>query len=132
MSHPEEALLRRLDDERIAAMLAGDVERLNELVDDDLHYSHSWGFESKRSWLDQIASGSIQYISIEYDVQKIHVNDHTSLHYGVMNGDLLIGGERKIHRHRVLAVWTKHGENWKFTGYFSAPREDANENTRKV
>lgn len=124
MSTDDETLLRRLDAERIEAMLTGDVAKLEELVDDDLSYSHSWGFETKRSWLDQIASGSIEYISIDYDVQKIHVSEHTSLHYGVMHGDLFVRGERKVHKHRLLAVWTKRDDDWKFTGYFSAPLND--------
>jgi ketosteroid isomerase-like protein len=51
---------------RRAAMIAADIDKVSSLVSDDLVYTHSSGkVDDKKSFLDAIRSGSLDYEKIE-------------------------------------------------------------------
>ena len=50
-------------DARFSAMVAGDVARLSEMLDDSVTYHHSNGaVETKTQFLDAIRTGALRYV----------------------------------------------------------------------
>jgi ketosteroid isomerase-like protein len=58
----------------------GDVERLGELLDDDLVFVHLDGHvSSKREWLDDIASSGYTYRDFAASDTRVHVHGDTAV-----------------------------------------------------
>ncbi len=67
-----EAAILRTEDERIAAMLAADVAKLDRYLGNELTYVHSNGdLETKAQFLSRIGSGDLQYKAVRR--QDVHV-----------------------------------------------------------
>ena len=57
-----EAAILDLEQQRVQAMLRGDVQALSRILADDLTYTHSSGtVDTKASFLDAISSGQLKY-----------------------------------------------------------------------
>lgn len=68
--HAEETSLedriRAVERQRLAAMVTGDVETLDRLLDSCLEYEHSNGTtDSKDSLLESLRSGRVRYVAFE-------------------------------------------------------------------
>jgi hypothetical protein len=60
--------LEAADEARIAAMKAGNREKLGTIFSDELHYIHSTGeVDTKRSFIDKLTSGKTKYVLVEYE-----------------------------------------------------------------
>jgi len=60
-----ETEVSRLDAQRIAAILQGDIKALERLYSDDLVYIHSAGrIDTKKGYLGALAAGNLTYFSI--------------------------------------------------------------------
>lgn len=58
----------RADDARVAATVAADRSQLAAIFSDDLSYTHSSGHhDTKASYTESIAGGSLKYLSITYE-----------------------------------------------------------------
>ncbi len=68
--------IHALEDERYAAMIAGNVEALGRLLSDRLVYRHSTGgHDSKASYLERVRNGTFVYESIKHPEDEIIVAD---------------------------------------------------------
>jgi hypothetical protein len=93
MSSEKEIL--SLEDKRIAAMLAKDLKALEDMLHEQLLYTHSSGItDTKGSWLDSIKSGNVKYKSAPFS-------------------------ERKV---LFLNAWTRTPQGWKFVAWQSCPQ----------
>ncbi|WP_353190421.1 nuclear transport factor 2 family protein [Pandoraea pnomenusa] len=64
--------VRELESARFDAMIECDVEQLDALLADGLHYVHSNGKrETKREFLDALSSGRRRYIDIDVKAQEL-------------------------------------------------------------
>ena len=53
------------EDRRFAAMAASDISELNQVLADDLHYTHANGMvEDKAEFIRKIASGERAYLDV--------------------------------------------------------------------
>jgi hypothetical protein len=102
MSSEKEIL--SLEDKRIAALLAKDWKALEDMLHDQLLYTHSSGItDTKGSWLDSIKSGKVKYngrAQIEAD----------------------IGGQPRTLKLLFLNAWTRTPQGWKFVAWQSCPQ----------
>lgn len=65
---PRLAAVRAADDRRVAATLAADRAKLEAVFSDELRYAHSSGLvDTKKSYVDSIASGRTKYQIIEFE-----------------------------------------------------------------
>src|SRR6187401_2593548 len=63
-----EAEISALDGRRIEALINADTKALDEIYSDDLVYVHSGGkIDSKKPYLALLTSGSLDYVSQQYD-----------------------------------------------------------------
>ncbi len=102
-------------DQLIKAMLTADRNSLTELASDKLSYGHSSGkVESKKEFVETIASGASVFEKLQVENQQIDIENNTAIVRHTLLGktndpgkglaDLKIG---------IVLVWTKVGEDWK-------------------
>lgn len=116
------AIVKELEQQRHAAMLAGDVERLAVLLADDLHYMHSNAIaDDKPSYLGKIADGSLNYLSLEVTEQVIKdLGDCAAVH-GRLEGDIVSNGQPRRLNARFIGLWRRGPEGWLFKAFAPTP-----------
>ena len=85
-SYKDEEALKVVYNMRLKAMVEQDVNILSYLMDDDLILRHITGkTQTKKEWLDDVASGNMFYINIENTKMDINIDgdratiDHTNI-----------------------------------------------------
>jgi ketosteroid isomerase-like protein len=120
MEEDVSSTIAALEDERYTAMLSGDTEKLDRLLDDRLRHVHSSGHvDNKTSWMSNF--GRLwQYRSIERQDRTIVPLGDTALVFDTLHIDVQVAdGLREVHA-RALTVWTKSGGVWRVVAVFLA------------
>ncbi len=98
----------------IAAMISGDRNALSESVSDNLSYGHSGGHvEGKAEFVEKIASGKSDFVSIDIKDQTIAVYGNTAIvrhSLEAVTNDNNKPGTVKL---KVLLVFKKENGTWK-------------------
>jgi hypothetical protein len=96
------------------AMISGVREELESIVDDSLSYGHSGGaVEGKSEFVEKIASGKSDFVTIHLTDQKISITDNVAVvrhQLYATNNDNGKPGEVKL---KILLVFKKVGKEWK-------------------
>jgi ketosteroid isomerase-like protein len=107
-----------LEARRYQAMTDGDTGTLEELFSADLVYTHSdASSDSKRSYLDRLASGYFKYGPIEHPEHSIVVRGDCALVFGDMRGEVRINGQTRVLNSRSLSVWVREHVTWVLLAY---------------
>ena len=94
-----------LEDKRFAAMIARDFAALEQMVHDELLYTHSSGVtDTKANWIESMQSGKVP------------------LTRGSAAIEVDIGGQAKSLRLLFLNAWTRTPQGWKFAAWQSCPQ----------
>lgn len=98
--------IRMADARRTAAMVAGDLATLRELIADDCRYVHSTGVsDTKGSYLASIESGSLAYTWIRTAEHVLIPAGEAVLVQHEMRAELVRSGVPEPYRSRAVAVW---------------------------
>lgn len=98
--------VRVADARRTAAMVAGDLATLRELIAGDCRYVHSTGIsDTKDSYLASIESGSLAYTWIRTAEHVLIPAGEAVLVPHEMRAELVLDGVPKPYRSRAVAVW---------------------------
>jgi ketosteroid isomerase-like protein len=117
------AEVRAADQARIAAMLALDDKRLDEILDDELTYMHSSGVtDSKKSYLDGVRSRTWEYKSITTEDVRITVKGDTATVFCHLMLTYHLKGEPRTVDSNALAVWNKASGKWRLMAVLSSAR----------
>jgi ketosteroid isomerase-like protein len=109
--------LEALEDRRQAAMLAGDLDTLGEILHDELTYVHSTGgIDTKEIYIEGLRSGTFVYKQLTRDDQTIRVHGDTGMVFYHMVADVEIRGNMRRLDNRLLAVWARDGGEWRLIG----------------
>ena len=115
--------IRNLEDRRYKAMVEADKVALNDLLADDLIYTHSNAvIDTKQSYIDGILSGRWAYSAAERPVENIDMFGDTARVTGhvrltLRNAD---GTTRQVNG-RFLNLWVKRNDKWQMAGWQSTP-----------
>lgn len=102
----DEEQIRAADARRTAAMVAGDLDTLRELIADDCRYVHSTGVsDTKDGYLASIESGSLAYTWIRTAEHILLAAGDAVLVQHEMRAELVRDGVPKPYRSRAVAVW---------------------------
>ena len=105
-----EKSINRLKD----AMISGDRAALNESVSDSLSYGHSGGHvEGKAEFVEKIASGKSDFVSINLSEQSISINGNTAIVRHNLDAQTNDGGKPATVKLKILLVFTKDHGDWK-------------------
>ena len=96
------------------AMVSGERAALEAIAADQLSYGHSSGLiETKTQFVEKIASGQSDFVSIEFKNQTISISKKTAIvrHelHAVTNDNNKPG---EVHL-KILLIWQKQGKEWK-------------------
>ena len=112
--------IRRLEDRRYAAMLAGDIATLDALLDDDLVYTHSSGTaDTKQSYMAGVRDKVWEYVKIDRPDERVIVRGDTALVFSRLIIDIRVRGAPRHLDNRALAVWVLAGESWRLLALHS-------------
>ena len=96
------------------AMVNGTRATLDEIAASNLSYGHSSGtIEDKASFVENIASGKSDFVSIDLIDQKITVSGKTALVRHKLSGKTLNNGTPGVVNLGVLLVFQKQSGDWK-------------------
>ncbi|MDX1936561.1 MAG: nuclear transport factor 2 family protein [Flavihumibacter sp.] len=97
------------------AMVDGDAVVLEKLAAEQLSYGHSGGhIDDKREFVEKIASGASDFVSIDISEQTVFVSGNTAIVRHILNGKTNDKGKAPAEIHlRILLVWQKQGKEWK-------------------
>jgi ketosteroid isomerase-like protein len=123
MPSPDATEIEQLEERRRAATVSGDLSSLAALLDDDLVYVHSSGSsDSKASYLESLRTGRVVYDALEMSDRRIIIKPGAALVLYSMQARVRVGGEIRNLNTRILAVWTRAGDEWKLTALHSAAK----------
>ncbi len=115
-SKEETKVLAAVENMRLA-LISGERTALENVAAADLSYGHSSGkLQNKAEFVEAIANGSSDFVSIDYKNQTVKVTGKTALvrhelHAKTNDGDK--PGEVHL---GILLVWQKQGGSWKLLG----------------
>jgi ketosteroid isomerase-like protein len=96
------------------AMISGDRAALNESVSDSLSYGHSGGHvEGKEEFVEKLASGKSDFVSINLSEQSISINGNTAIVRHNLDAQTNDGGKPATVKLKVLLVFSKEHGDWK-------------------
>ena len=114
--------IRKLEDQRYAAMCAADAMTLDQLLADSLVYTHSYGgADGKSSYLDGIRAKKWQYRKIERPKENIQVHGDCAVVTGQVRIELLSDGKPKTLNSAYTNVWIKGPKGWQMVAWQSTP-----------
>jgi hypothetical protein len=112
-----------LEDKRFAAMIARDVSALEQMVHDELLYTHSSGVtDTKGSWIESMKSGKVKYKSVKCSGRQVKFFGDVALTRGSAAIEVDIGGQAKSLRLLFLNAWARTPQGWKFAAWQSCPQ----------
>ncbi len=96
------------------AMVDGERAALEKITAADLSYGHSSGkVEDKAAFVEALASGANDFVSIELSEQTVKVIGNTAIVRHKLNGVTNDGGKPGTAKIAILLVWIKQGKEWK-------------------
>jgi ketosteroid isomerase-like protein len=99
------------------ALISGERTALQNFAAEDLSYGHSSGkLQNKAEFVEAIANGSSDFVSIEYKNQTVKVTGKTALVRHELYAKTNDGGKPGEVRLGILLVWQKQGKEWKLLG----------------
>jgi hypothetical protein len=105
---------------RVNALTQGEMAKLEQLLSDDLTYTHSSGrVDSKKDFLDALKTGSVKYESMTHSNVKVALYGNTAVMRGESDLKLLSGGRPVAFRIRFLNVYVKKDGRWQMTAWQS-------------
>ena len=107
------ALAIDLEERRRVAMLASDIRRLQDLLDDSLIYLHSTGQRDSRvSFLGKLKEGQLRYDFLNFILESARSTDKFLLAQGRMEACIRVDGVERQVRSCYEAVWMRTSEAW--------------------
>jgi ketosteroid isomerase-like protein len=96
------------------AMIDGDRAALNDIAAEKISYGHSSGkVESKTDFVESIASGKSDFVTMDLSEQTIAVDGNVALVRHQLNADIKDGGVPNTIKLKILLVWHKEKGQWK-------------------
>ena len=113
-------MIIELDAKRMQAMAAKDLAMLNDILGDDLIYTHSSArLDTKQSLIGNMQSGSTVYTSVEpSDVKAQDLGDVVVL-TGVAQIKVVSNGAPNAFGVRFTDVWAKRAGRWQMVAWHS-------------
>ena len=114
--------LEAIEARRCDALLKQDIDALESLIGDDLHYVHSSATaEDKALYLSRLRDRYYVYHGLQNLAREWRIFNDLAL----CNGDVLIEvevkGTRKSIKSRYLQVWAKRASGWQMISWHSTP-----------
>jgi ketosteroid isomerase-like protein len=123
MSDAIKAEIKKREDRRFQAMIDSDFETLEELLGDNLIYTHSTAqADTRAEYIALCKKGVFKYLKIERPIENMQVyGDDTVIVTGHTRMDAIIEGSPKLLNSRYTNVWRKGAKGWQMVVWQSTP-----------
>jgi ketosteroid isomerase-like protein len=109
-----------IENQRIQAMIAGDLATLERLLADDLSYVHSTGqVESKQEFLARLKSGDLKYRAMPREEVKVRILGCAAIVTGKAKADVESKGLKLSFPMRFTDIYVKRAERWQLIAWQS-------------
>ena len=117
------AAVRRADQQRIVATIAGDTAKLAPLLSDDLRYARADGRpQTKAELLAAVADSQIKYVSVvPQDLAFQAITPGAVALSGNSRLAVVANGRHLEFTLHFLAVWRNESGHWRLLAYQSSP-----------
>ncbi len=110
--------IRQRETHRFEAIVRGDVAALEDILSDDLSYTHTSGvFETKTDFIGKLKSGELRYESFTPEDMRVRVYGTTAVVTGVAGAKVQVKGEHLSFRLRFTDVYVKQGVHWRMVAW---------------
>jgi ketosteroid isomerase-like protein len=108
-----------LEARRYAAMKAGDVAALRDLLSARLVYSHSDATQdSLESYLETLTTGTLRYHDIRFETKTVlEAGPDAAVALGTMSANITRNGAAKSIAAMTCAVWAREAGTWRLLAY---------------
>jgi ketosteroid isomerase-like protein len=109
-----------IEAQRRAAMIAGDLAALDQIIDDTANYVHTNGVcETKAQFLQCVANGTYRYREVRQDELNVaNLDDYVAVVTGHTTLVVLLpDGAEKVVNSRSVVIWVKSADGWKLRHY---------------
>ncbi|MES1256659.1 MAG: nuclear transport factor 2 family protein [Acidobacteriota bacterium] len=107
--------IRRLDEQRIAAILAKDTDALHRLMADDFTYTHQGGVtEGKAAFLAEMTSGAGAFTSLQMSDVKLRVVAGAAILTGRCDLTAVRQGRSLVIPMHFTEVYLRRGGRWRW------------------
>jgi ketosteroid isomerase-like protein len=117
-SQQAEQEIRQRETRRSEALVRGDFGTLDEILSDDLTYTHASGvYESKAQIMANLKSGQVKYESFTPEDVLVRVYGTTGVVTGVARVKVRVKGEHLSLQLRFTNVYVKKGDLWQMVAW---------------
>jgi ketosteroid isomerase-like protein len=117
-SRQDEQEIRQREIRRFEAMVRGDVSALDEILSEDLTYTHATGvFETKAEFIAKLKSGQTKYESFVPEDVLVRLYGTTGVVTGVARVKVQVKGEHLSFQLRFTDVYVKKGDRWQMVAW---------------
>ena len=110
----------KAEQDRVAAVISGDTAKLEQILANDLTYTHSTALvESKTDFLNSIKSGNIKYQAMNHKEVKVSLYGDTAVLRGQSDVKVTLQGQQANLVLRFIAVYIKKDGRWQMTAWQS-------------
>ena len=112
--------LESLERQRFEAMTTKNLPFLEDVLSDDLTYTHSNGlFENKRQHLDNIRSGMLAYRTMQPEEMQVRVHRRAAVITGIVNVTGILNDKEFALRLRYTDFYVKEKGKWRLAAWQS-------------
>lgn len=117
------AQLLELEAERCQAMVAGDKDRLRQLLHKDLTHVHAKGQVDNFESYFSTGGFKVDYTRLDRSDQEVHVFGDAAIMTGrqILEAVRKATGERVRIDSRVMQVWVREGGTWQQVAFQTTP-----------
>jgi ketosteroid isomerase-like protein len=110
--------IRQRETRRFEAVVRGDVTALEDILSDDLTYTHATGvFETKGEFIAKLKSGQLKYESFAPEDLRVRVFGETGVLTGVARVKVQVKGEQLSFQLRFTDVYVKKDNRWQMVAW---------------
>lgn len=113
------------DAARYRAMRAGDLVALEQLLAEDLTYTHSSAVcESKAEYMTSMAGRRFRYLDTQTSEVEVNVHGRAAFMHGRCRFHAVVDGAERVLNNRFLSVWVRDNEDsgpWRMAAWASIP-----------
>jgi ketosteroid isomerase-like protein len=110
--------IRQREARRFEAIVRGDAAALDDILSDDLSYTHATGVhETKAEFLAKLKSGQLKYESFAPEDVRVRIYGTTGVVTGVARVKVQVKGEPLSFPLRFTDVYVKQGGRWQMVAW---------------
>jgi ketosteroid isomerase-like protein len=110
--------IQALDREWAQACVQADIAKLEQILADDLTYTHSSGqTQTKAEFIATLREGKTRYRSINFQESSVRIYGDSAVSNSEVRVNLTIDGKEVSVHPRFLHIWVKHNGRWQLVAH---------------